>query len=59
MVRVSVGKREAFPVVVDTMPGRKMRISSIEMENHEGPRTFRRPHLLSPMHRKKKIELPF
>lgn len=39
----------------DTFPGRGMRISPIERENHEGPRIFERPHLLAPNYRKEKV----
>lgn len=35
-------------VKVDTFPGRYMHVSSIEIENHSGPRIFERPHLLAP-----------
>lgn len=48
-----------LPVVVDTMPGRDMKISEIEERIHKSPRTNKRPHLLSPMHRDKMQKLPF
>ena len=35
-------------VKIDTFPGRYMHVSSIEKENHSGPRIFERPHLLAP-----------
>lgn len=39
---------------VDTFPGRTMRVSPIEKENHNGPRIFERPHLLAPAYNKDK-----
>lgn len=39
---------------VDTFPGRQMRVSPIEKENHSGPRIFERPHLLAPAYKKEK-----
>lgn len=32
--------------------GRKLRISPIEKENHEGPRIFARPHILAPSYKR-------
>lgn len=35
-----------------SFPGRKLRISPIEKENHEGPRIFARPHILAPSYKR-------
>lgn len=48
-----------LPVVVDTLPGRDMKISDIEEKIHKSPRTNKRPHLLSSAHKDKMRKLPF
>lgn len=48
-----------LPVVVDTMPGRGMKISPIVKRNHDTLNSFRNPHLLSPEHKYMMKELPY
>ena len=58
-MEISQEKKKALPVVIDTLPGRDMRVSFIEMENHDGPKSFQRSHLLSPTHKRKMKTLPY
>lgn len=51
--------RKAQPVIVDTLPGRDMRTSHIERDNHDSPKTPHRQHLLSPSHQRKMKDLPY
>ncbi|UWP59071.1 hypothetical protein [Ruminococcus gauvreauii] len=48
-----------LPVVIDTLPGREMRISYIDRRNYYDPKSNQRPYLLSPEHLDKMKELPY
>ncbi len=48
-----------LPVVVDTLPGRDMRASYIEVKTYRSPGTNKRLHLLSSAHIEKMKKLPY
>ncbi len=48
-----------LPVVVDTLPGRDMRVSYIEEKTYKSPGTNKRLHLSSSAHIEKMKKLPF
>lgn len=50
---------EIPPVEVDTLPGRKMKLSPIVKRSHDTFNSFRIPHLLSPEHKRMMKELPY
>lgn len=59
MLRLTNKGRQALPVVLDTLEARNLRTSHIERENHDGPFTGHRQHLLSPWHQRRMKELPY
>lgn len=48
-----------LPVVVDTLPGRDMKVSYIEKNTYKSFWTNKRPHLLSAMHIDSMRKLPY
>ncbi len=48
-----------LPVVVDTLPGRDMKVSYIEKKTYKLFRTNKRPHLLSSTHIDTMRKLPY
>lgn len=59
MWKIKEDGRKALPVIVDTLEARDMRTSWIEWQNHDGPLTPHRQHLLSPHHQRKMLDLPY
>lgn len=54
MLKGKVENRYIGELRIDTFPGRSMKVSPLEKENHNGPRIFERPHLLAPAYKKDK-----
>lgn len=48
-----------LPLVIDTMPGRKLRVSAIDRQIHSGTEGIRDPHPLSPAVEKSLKDLPY
>lgn len=46
-------------IVVDTLPGRSMRTSTIYKNHYNSLNSLRLPHLLSPEHEQEMLELPY